>query len=100
MSSGGPAAYGTDAMFKSVDMWYRSFRNTTVFSWIRLAGLLVAIILFATVTLTSSSEPSAMRRGGGFLRRKDGTEAGLMEATESLSVPKSDGSHLPPGEIV
>jgi len=59
MSSGGTGAYETDTthMYKSFDMWYRSFRNTGIFSCIRIVAILVGLAFIATVSFANSGDP-------------------------------------------
>mmetsp|Transcript_90086 Transcript_90086/g.233649 ORF Transcript_90086/g.233649 Transcript_90086/m.233649 type:complete len:818 (-) Transcript_90086:541-2994(-) len=71
---------------KALDMWYRTFRNTSIFSWIRIAGVGVAGIMLVMYMLTSSNAPG--REGRGFLRKRtDSGEDGLMQATHMASQP-------------
>mmetsp|Transcript_67175 Transcript_67175/g.160888 ORF Transcript_67175/g.160888 Transcript_67175/m.160888 type:complete len:824 (-) Transcript_67175:255-2726(-) len=69
MSSGGT---GDDAdkldRMKHFDMWYRSFRNTHVFSGIRIATIVIGFLLFLTVAATGDHSNEASQ--GGFLRRR------------------------------
>jgi len=90
MSSGGSGSYETDAhIYKTIDMWYRSFRNTTVFSWLRLAAGLVSIGVFMTFALASGETDGTAK--GGFLHKR------VTETEPSASdTPVVDPSKLPP----
>mmetsp|Transcript_122796 Transcript_122796/g.348033 ORF Transcript_122796/g.348033 Transcript_122796/m.348033 type:complete len:827 (-) Transcript_122796:115-2595(-) len=95
MSSGGTGAYETrdTHMFKSIDMWYRSFKNTRTF---RIVAVLVALGVFLTVMLADRGDTGRLGRKGGFLHRRDGTEPGLMEATRVAESWRTEGD---PGTV-
>jgi len=102
MSSGGTGAYETDThkdMIKTFDMYYRSFKNTGSFTMIRLVAVLVGVVIFFTVVLTSSGKPGESG-GRGFLRRRDGGEPGLMEEAEALTMHQGHGGETVGGAVV
>lgn len=67
-------------MFKSLDMWYRSFRNTTVYSRLRIAGVLVSIGIFAMVFLAHGGKEGH----GNFLQKR---KHNWMQAHEEVHNP-------------
>ncbi|CAE7276392.1 AVPL2 [Symbiodinium natans] len=76
------ANMGPDVFFKSADMWYRSFRNSTIYGQLRI----IAAICFGFVVLffllggggPATGVHSEHREG------EDRASEGLMEATEIL----------------
>ena len=93
------AALGRDGdmVIKTVDMWYRSFRNSTIYAQLRM----VAAILFGFVVLFFLLGGGAQQPPSGvFSPQKlveDRSTEGLMEATEILQsrTPPSATQPLP-----
>lgn len=77
-------------MFKSFDMWYRSFKNSSSFSCIRIAGVLASVGVFLVVLFQAIEEDGASGSRGGFLKKKQ-TD---MDPRESLvkDVAEASGS--------
>jgi len=71
------------AQAKELDMWFRSFRNTGVYSNLRIVVAAVSGLVFLAYVLSSSSSSSGGR--SGFLgKRAEGGETGIMEATQAV----------------
>lgn len=87
MSSG-----GTEDHNKPFDMWFRSFKNTATF---RVAAVAAALCLFVIVSLSSGGGAGQKGGGaGGFLRRRDGSEPGLMEEAQALELGHDTPEHV------
>ncbi|CAK9092546.1 unnamed protein product [Durusdinium trenchii] len=90
------ASRDQDIFFKTVDMWYRSFRNSTIYGQFRI----VAAILFGCVVLfflVSGGSPAAPSPYNPEKIVEDRAAGGLMEATEILQSrnPPMTGAPLP-----
>eukprot|EP00930_Biecheleria_cincta_P034871 TRINITY_DN24037_c0_g1_i1.p1 TRINITY_DN24037_c0_g1~~TRINITY_DN24037_c0_g1_i1.p1 ORF type:complete len:837 (-),score=163.72 TRINITY_DN24037_c0_g1_i1:498-2978(-) len=84
-----------DEMFKTVDMWFRSFKNSTVGGQIRIVAAIGFSIVILFFLLGSGGTPPSPGSGEGFLRKRDRGDEGLMEATEALESRKTPDNLAP-----
>jgi inorganic pyrophosphatase len=71
-------------------MWYRSFKNTQAFGWLRIAAVVVAVVFFGMVLMSSGGQDSSRQ---GFLKKYE--PAGSRDSAGSNEVPRPDEAAKP-----
>jgi len=83
---------GTD-VFKSMDLWYRSFKNTDSFATVKIAGAIMSLLLLGTLLLSGGGGSSGVMGD----RSDDLMHAtAAMEAGSDADVGVMDPSKIPP----
>lgn len=78
---------------KSWDMWWRSFRNTSVFAWLRIAAVFVGVLFFLMVFMSGGNEDGGR---SGFLKKYDaGSPKEDLAKEDDTKVPDAQNDNTP-----